>query len=75
MTYNLKHAILIPLFKQAVLHPDILNHFRPVSKKTYISKLVEKSVILQFLIMPKDMDYIILICLLTSSIIALNQSC
>ncbi len=47
MPDNLKQAILISLLKKALLDPEILNRFRPISNLAYISKLVEQSVALQ----------------------------
>ncbi len=42
MPDNLKEAILIPLLRKALLNPDILNNFRPISNLAYISKLAEQ---------------------------------
>jgi len=45
---RLKLAIIVPLLKKLLLDPEILSNFRPVSKLSFISKLIEKVVHLQF---------------------------
>ena len=42
MPRDLKVAMLIPLIKNIVLNPDILNNFRPISNLPFISKIIEK---------------------------------
>ena len=41
---ELKLALVIPLLKKALLDPEILKNFRPVSNLSYISKLIERVV-------------------------------
>ena len=41
---NLKLALIAPLIKKALLDPEILKNFRPVSNLSFISKLIERVV-------------------------------
>ena len=41
---SMKSAIVIPLLKKSSLDPDILKNYHPVSKLSYISKLLERVV-------------------------------
>ena len=44
MPNELKKAVLTPLIKKLFLDPDVLNHFRPISNLSFLSKLIEKVV-------------------------------
>lgn len=43
-----KIAHVKPLLKKISLNPDVLKNFRPVSNLTFVSKLIEKAVSIQF---------------------------
>ena len=45
---ELKRAFVLPLLKKAVLDYEILKNFRPVSNLSFLSKLVERIVCVQF---------------------------
>ena len=47
MPDDFKEAILTPLLKKALLDPEIFKNFRPISNLAYISKLIEKCVVVQ----------------------------
>lgn len=39
---NLKHAVIQPLLKKPALDPDIIANYRLISKRPFISKILEK---------------------------------
>ena len=41
---NFKHAVVQPLIKKTALDPTVLANFRPISKLTFLSKILEKTV-------------------------------
>ena len=41
---SLKKSIITPLLKKPSLDPEVMNHFRPVSNLSFISKVIEKAV-------------------------------
>ena len=45
MPSSLKSATLTPLLKKSILNHEDLKKYKPVSNLTYISKLIEKSVV------------------------------
>ena len=45
-----KSAVIFPLLKKPSLDPNELNNFRPISNLPFISKIIEKLVLVQFLI-------------------------
>jgi len=45
--FSFKHAIVLPLLKKKNLDPRNLSSFRPISKLPFISKVLERSVLLQ----------------------------
>ncbi len=47
MPKNLKSAILQPLIKKALLDSDIFKNYRPISNLTFISKVIEKVVVVR----------------------------
>jgi hypothetical protein len=47
MPDSYKHAALLPLIKKALLDPEVLKNFRPVSNLVFVSKLIEKAVDVQ----------------------------
>jgi len=42
-----KHAVVQPLIKNANLNPNELNNYRPISKLSFLSKILEKAVLIQ----------------------------
>jgi hypothetical protein len=44
---SFKHALLTPLLKKQDLDPDILKNYRPVSNLPFLSKLLERVVLIQ----------------------------
>ena len=44
-----KHALVKPLLKKASLDPNCLKHYRPVSNLPFLSKVLERIVLKQFL--------------------------
>ena len=44
-----KHALVKPLLKKASLDPNYLKHYRPVSNLPFVSKVLERIVLKQFL--------------------------
>ena len=44
---GLKDAVIIPLLKKPGLDPEVLKNYRPVSNILYLSKLIEREVLLQ----------------------------
>ena len=44
---SFKKSIIVPLLKKSSLNADILKHYRPVSNLAFISKIIEKAVVLQ----------------------------
>jgi hypothetical protein len=49
MPDELKEAHIAPLIKKAILDPEILKNFRPVSNLAYLSKLIERVVAAQYI--------------------------
>ena len=49
MPKSLKHAIVRPLLKKPSLNKDTLSSYRPVSKLTQLSKVIEKVVALRIM--------------------------
>ena len=45
---EMKLALVTPLIKKALLDPEILKNFRPVSNLSFISKLIERVVVKRF---------------------------
>ena len=45
--YELKLALIIPLLKKVLLDPEVLKNFRPVSNLTYLSKIIERVVVVR----------------------------
>ena len=43
----LKHAIITPILKKALLDPELYNNYRPVSSLTFLSKIIEKILYIQ----------------------------
>ena len=43
--YELKPALITPLLKKVLLDPEALKNFRPVSNLTYLSKIIERVVV------------------------------
>ena len=41
---SLKKSIITPLLKKPSLDPEVINHYRPVSNLSFISKVIEKAV-------------------------------
>ena len=44
-----KHALVKPLLKKSSLEPNCLKHYRPVSNLPFLSKVLERTVLKQFL--------------------------
>ena len=42
-----KHAVVQPLLKKEYLNPSVLSNFRPISKLSFLSKVLEKIVSMQ----------------------------
>lgn len=53
-----RHAIVVPLLKQPSLDMNDLKNFRPVSNLTFVSKVVERIVLKQFLKYLNDNDFL-----------------
>ena len=49
VTHCFKHALVKPLLKKASLDPNCLKHYRPVSSLPFLSKVLERIVLKQFL--------------------------
>ncbi|KAK3744261.1 hypothetical protein QZH41_007431 [Actinostola sp. cb2023] len=47
MPKQFKDAVVTPILKKASLNPEILKNYRPVSNLPFVSKIVEKAVVLQ----------------------------
>lgn len=45
----LKHATVYPLLKRPKLDPTVLANFRPISNRSFITKILEKMVLQQLL--------------------------
>ena len=45
--YGHKLALITPLLKKVLLHPEVLKNFRPVSNRTYLSEIVERVVVVR----------------------------
>ena len=45
--YELKLALITPLLKKVLLDPEVLKTFRPVSNLTYLSKIIERVVVVR----------------------------
>ena len=45
---NFKHAVITPLLKKPNLDPDSMNNYRPISNLSFVSKLLERYVAVQF---------------------------
>ena len=43
-----KHALVKPLLKKAILDPNCLSNYRPVSNLPFLSKVLERIVLEQF---------------------------
>ena len=44
---SFKKSIIVPLLKKPSLDAEVLKHYRPVSNLAFISKIIEKTVVLQ----------------------------
>ena len=44
---SFKKSIIVPLLKKPSLDAEVLKHYRPVSNLAFISKIIEKAVVLQ----------------------------
>ena len=44
---SFKKSIIVPLLKKPSLDAEFLKHYRPVSNLAFISKIIEKAVVLQ----------------------------